>query len=156
MNALTIFTRCREAEDDVRRLKMRIQQRRDALTSITAPPPDPNGGSHGTGTGDRIGTLAIDITDLEAQLQHRNERRRAEVAAACVLLDCLPEYQSRVMSYYYLQGLRVPQIATRMRYSAGYIRKLKAMADDSAADIDESVVDGALPAWYIREDRQND
>ena len=41
MNALTIFTRCREAEDDVRRLKMRIQQRRDALTSITAPPPDP-------------------------------------------------------------------------------------------------------------------
>ena len=156
MNAMTIFIRCREADDELRAYAMRIQQRRDALTSITAPPPDPNGGSHARGRHDKIPSIAADIGDIEAAMHHREERKRAEIAAACVLLDCLPVNQSRVMNLYYVQGFRVAQIAKRLNFSDGYIRKLKVISESTASAIDESVVDGALPSWYLREEKQND
>ncbi len=89
MKGMTVLKRCRAAEGDMARIRLRIQRRREAMECIT-PRMDVTG-SRSTAEPDKMGAFVAAITELEADLKARELARSAEVAAACVLLDALPE-----------------------------------------------------------------
>ena len=84
MRAITILQRCRDAEQDLRRIRQRIERRREAAESVT--PRINAGGGRSTAEPDKIAAFVAAITELEADLRGREQARRVEVAAACVLL----------------------------------------------------------------------
>lgn len=151
MQAIVILQRCRDAAGDIRRLEQRIQRRRDALTSISAPLPDPNGGSRGQGDPDKIGKVEAEIDALERRKNAREEAQRIEVAAACVLLDSLPELESDVLHGYYIKQESTAIIAKRLKYQDSYIRKVKGNAEKALDALPPDQVAEALPEWYLRE-----
>ena len=81
----------------------------------------------------------------------KRRRARALGAAACVLLDALPEGESSVLHAYYVKRLKMPAIAKRMGYTEGYIRKLKKEGENLMDALPADTVAACLPAWYIRE-----
>lgn len=151
MEAITIFKRCRAAAGDIRRLNQRIMQWRDAMTSISAPQADPNGGSHGTGDPDKNGRMLAEIDSLERSLAARKEARTVEIAAACVLLDQLQELESKVLHGYYIRQESIAAIARRLQYQDSYLRKVKINAEKALGDLTEDQVAAALPPWYLQE-----
>lgn len=151
MQAIDILQRCRDATGDIRRLAQRIQRRRDALTSISAPLPDPNGGSHEQNDPDKISRVEAEIDALERKKRAREDAQRAEVAAACVLLDSLPELEGSVLHGFYIKQESTAGIAKRLRYQDSYIRKVKISAEKALKEIPPEQVAAALPPWYLRE-----
>ncbi len=152
MEAITILNRCRDADGDIRRLSLRIQQRRDALYSVSAPLADPNGGGRSQSANqDKTGRLLADIDSLEKAVEIRKQARSVEVAAACILLDRLPELESSVLHGYYIKHQNTPVIARKLRYQESYIRKVKLNGEKALAKLSEDQVAAALPAWYLRE-----
>lgn len=150
MRAITILKRCREAEQDMRRIRQRIQQRREAAESVT-PKANAIGGGRGTVEPDKIAAFVAAITELEADLQAREQARRVEAAAACVLLDRLPENESAVLHQFYIKRLKIPAIAHELGFTEGYIRKLKTVGERLLDELPRETVLGALPGWYTRE-----
>ena len=120
MRAITILQRCREAEQDLRRIRQRIERRREAAESVT--PRINAGGGRSTAESDKIAAFVAAITELEADLRGREQARRVEVAAACVLLDCLPENESAVLHQFYIKRQKIPAIARKLGFTEGYIR----------------------------------
>ena len=151
MEAITILKRCRAAAGDIRRLTQRIQQRRDAMTSISAPQADPNGGSHGPSDPDKIGRMLAEIDTLERSLEARKQARTVERAAACVLLDKLPELESDVLHGYYIRMESTASIARRLQYQDSYLRKVKINGEKALKELTADQVAAALPSWYLRE-----
>lgn len=88
------------------------------------------------------------VTELEQRLKLREQAQSVEIAAACVLLDVLPENESAVLHQYYVKGGKVPAIAKRLGYSESYTRKIKAEGERTLCNLPESSVAAALPAWY--------
>lgn len=149
MKGMTVLKRCRAAEGDMARIRQRIQRRREAMECIT-PRMDVTG-SRSTAEPDKMDAFVAAITELEADLKARELARSAEVAAACVLLDALPEGESSVLHAYYVKRLKMPAIAKRMGYTEGYIRKLKKEGENLMDALPADIVAACLPAWYIRE-----
>ena len=145
MKAMTILTRCRAAEADMRRIRQKIRQRQEAAECITPLLDDTGGGHGGNSEPDRIGTLACAITELEAALQEREKALRVELAAVCVFLDTLDETESAVLHNYYVTRLNVGAIAAKLQYTEGYIRKLKPEAEKKLDLLDDATVRAALP-----------
>jgi DNA-directed RNA polymerase specialized sigma24 family protein len=150
MKAITILIRCRSGEGELRRIRQRIQQRREAAECIT-PRMDNVGGGRGTSEPDKIAAFVAAITELEAELNAREQARLAEVAAACVLLDALPESESAVLYQYYVKRQKAHAIAKKLGFTEGYIRKLKADGERLLEATPPEAVASALPAWYLRE-----
>lgn len=155
MDAMTILRRCRAADGEIKRLEIRIRQRYDVLTAIGAPQADPNGGSHGGGDRDRMGSVMAGIDLLERELQKRQERLNAERVAALSLLDMLSDLESRVLYLYYLSGMDTPAIARKEKYTTGYVRKVKRSGEQLAGMLMEERVESALPAWYLKEEEEH-
>lgn len=147
MKALTILARCRSAEADKRRIRQQIERRREAITCIS-PRMDVNGGSRSTAEQDKIGAFVAAVTELEQRLKVREQAQSVEIAAACVLLDMLPENESAVLHQYYVKGCKVPSIAKCMGYSESYTRRIKAEGERRLCELPESSVTAALPSWY--------
>lgn len=151
MDAMTIFQRCRSAAGDIRRLNQRIQQRREALTGASAPQLDPNGGSRTRTATDKTGKLLADIDALERQVEARKQARSVELAAACALLDALPELESQVLYGYYIGLESAAGMARRMKYQDSYIRKVRRSGEKKLCELSGAQVAAMLPAWYIKE-----
>ena len=151
MKAITILKRCRAAGNDTRRLEQRIEQRREVLTNISAPQADPIGGSRGTGDPDKTGRILAEIDALERELEARKEAENAEKVAACTLLDMVPELEGKVLYDYYVRRWDTPKIASKEKYTAGYVRKTKRNAEQLLEMISPERVGSTLPAWYLRE-----
>ncbi len=150
MKAITILRRCREAGGDMSRIFQRIDRRREAMLNIT-PPAEHDGGGRGTSEQDKFAALVGDIDGLERAAKARQDAYRVELAAACVLLDALPEAESGVLHEYYVKGQKVSVIALKKGCTDGYIRKVKAEAERLLSQIPEERVVATLPAWYLRE-----
>ena len=151
MNAMTIMRRCRSAADDLARIRMRIEQRRELLDSIGAPPADPNGGGRGTGDKDKTGRILGDIDLLEREEQARKEAWNAEKAAAVTLLEMIPDLEGRILYDYYVKRMDTPEIARKEKYTAGYVRKTKRSGEQLLEMLDPDRVRSTLPAWYLKE-----
>ena len=150
MKAMDILRRCRSAASDISRTQQRIAQRRDALTCIAAPLIRADGTDRSARSSDRTSELMADIDGLERALEQRRNQQQAEIVAALVLLDCLPETDSGILYRYYIKRDSVPSIAAAMGFTDGYIRKVKADAESRLDSLQEAQVAAALPAWYMR------
>ena len=149
MRAITIMQRCRDAEQDLRRIRQRIERRREAAESVT--PRINAGGGRSTAEPDKIAAFVAAITELEADLRGREQARRVEVAAACVLLDRLPETEGAVLHQYYVQRRKIHNIAAKMGYTDSYICRLKTAGERILNNMEPEIVRSALPNWYLRE-----
>lgn len=149
MEAMTIFRRCRAAEDEIQRIQVRISQRWDALTGIGAPQADPNGGSRGGGDTDKTGRIMGDIDQLEREVQARREALQAETVAALTLLDAVPDLENEVLYLYYLKRMSTGEIAKEKSYTPGYVRKVKRDGEQLLAMLSPDRVRASLPAWYL-------
>lgn len=150
MKAMDILRRCRSAASDISRTQQRIAQRRDALTCIAAPQIRVDGTDRSARSSDKTSELMADIDGLERALEQRRNQQQAEIVAALVLLDCLPETDSGILYRYYIKRDSVPSIAAAMGFTDGYIRKVKADAESRLDSLQEAQVAAALPAWYMR------
>ena len=151
MNAMTIMKRCRTGKDDIARIQQRIDQRRDLLDSIGAPPADPNGGSRGTGDKDKTGRILADIDLLEREMEARREAWNAEKVAAVALLEKVPDLEGTVLYDYYVKRMDTPEIARKEKYTPGYVRKTKRNGEQLLEMLGPEQVKAVLPAWYIKE-----
>lgn len=152
MDAITILARCRDAQRDVERLQKRIRRWRSAMTDISAPPMDPDGGSHAGGETDRLPRQMADIDTLEEQLRRREAARTVETSTACALLDRLNETESDVLYGYYVRREALSAVAVRLKYSDAYVRRVKRSGDAALASIPEAEVNALLPDWYKTKD----
>ena len=80
----------------------------------------------------------------------RKQAEAAEIAAACVLLDELPELESSVLHAYYVRREDTAIIARHMRYQASTIRKAKNRGEKVLEDVSSARVAAALPPWYLQ------
>ena len=151
MQAMVILKRCRDAEKEIARIRMRIRQRRDLATSIGAPALDPNRVGRGSGDPDKNGRLAAEAVDLQNELQRRMERKAAEEACACTLLDLVPDAESDVLYHYYVMRESTGEAARALHYQDGYVRKVKRRGEEIMRLLSPEKVAEALPAWYLRE-----
>lgn len=151
MKAITILERCRDAEGDMRRIRQRIQQRREASECITPKPGSSEGRGRAPAEPDKIASIVASIDELENDLAKREQARRAEVSAACALIDMLPESISTVMHKHYVKRQKTFAIAKRMGYSEGYIRKLKAKGEQLLGEISQGTIMATLPDWYAEQ-----
>ena len=149
LKAITVLKRCRASADELERLETQIWQRRDAMSSLRSPQPDPDGGSHGTGDPDKIGRLIGDIDDLERRADQRRQDQAVETAASCALLDMLPDLESRVLYGYYVKRQTTAQVARQQKYQEAYVRKVKRRAEAALALLSEERVRSTLPRWYL-------
>lgn len=149
MKAMTILQRCRSAEADKRRIRQQIARRRDAITCIT-PRMDGDGGGHAAAEQDKIGAFVEAVDELERRLKLREQAQSVEIAAACALLDALPENEGAVLHQYYVRRSKITAIAARLGYSEGHTRRLKAEGERLLDALPDSAVDAALPAWYAQ------
>ena len=150
MNAVHILERCRQAPQDRESIEQRIQRYRDGAMSISKY--GVSAGGHGAGGGDKLAEIASQIDEAARALAQREREYVAEVAAACTLLDRLPDLEGRVLHLYYVQGYTLSVISERMHNSYGYVRKLKGDGMVLAAAIDLVEVARALPAWYLEQE----
>ena len=151
MNALDIMKRCRAAESDIGRLQQRIDQRRDVLTSLSAPQADPTGGSRGTGDKDKTGRIIAEIDELERERDARREAWEAEKVAACALVDMVPDLEGRILFDYYVRGMDTVQTAKKEKYQTSYVRRVKRDGERLMEMLSPEKVRSTLPTWYIRE-----
>ena len=149
MKAITILMRCRSADADKRRIRQRIQQRREVAESVT-PTLGGGGGGSGASTHDKMLTYVASVDDLERALYQREQERVAEAAAACALLDALPAAESAVLHKYYLMGVKTATIAQALGYAESTVRNLKRVGEELLDDLPERTVHAALPSWYIQ------
>lgn len=155
MKAIVILKRCREARMDMERLDQRIGQRRDVLTSLSAPQASPNGGSRGSGDLDKTGRILADIDLLERERERRREAYEAEKVSACALMDMVPDLEGKILFDYYVLEMDTTQIAKAEKYTAGYVRKTKRVAEQLLEMLDPERVRATLPHWYlVREENE--
>lgn len=152
MDAMTILKRCRGAADEIARIEQRIRQRRSVMSSLGSPLSNTGGGR--SAAGDRMSGLMADLDQLERQLTARKERRNAEVASSCALLDELPSLESSVLFGFYVGRENVPALARRLKYQEGYVRRVKKKGEELLAMIGPEQVAATLPTWYTREERE--
>ena len=151
MNAMTILKRCRAAKSDIERLQQRIEQRRDVLTSLSAPQADPNGGSRGSADKDKMGRIMADIDALERELEAREDAERAEKVAVCALMDMVPDKEGKILFSYYVKHLDTGAIARKEKYQVSYVRRVKRDAEKLIEMLSEEKVNATLPPWYLKE-----
>lgn len=151
MQAMVILKRCRSAENEIGRIRLRIRQRRDILTAKSAGPGDPNGGSRGTADPDKFGRVYAEIDSLERELEDRIRRKAIEEASCCALMDMVPELESRILYGYYVQRKDIAEIARRERYTEGYTRKIKRRGEEILRLLRNEKVAETLPRWYLEE-----
>lgn len=150
MQAMTVLKRCRSGKEDIRRLNLRIRQRREAMSSIGGMRMDPNGGSKGTADPDKYGRMEAEIDVLERQKAEREDARRAEINSALILLEELDELESEILHRYYLMGDILAEISRTKNYDESYIRKKKKSGEDAMRRIPPERVAETLPVWYLK------
>ena len=148
MTALELLERCRKYPAEKAEINERIWRWRDSLDRLGMQL-RPNGGSHGSGSGDRMTAVMAAIDELERALQKRDREYTAETLAVNRLLEGLPGLEAAIMARYYLDGLTLSAIAQAMGYSYGYVRVRKAEACSRLALISPQKIMTMLPAWYI-------
>lgn len=147
MTAMQIFERCKAAEGDKKKLRDRITRYRESATRMSAALDGV--GAHRTAEPDKLAAIMAEIDTLEREIKERDHEYAAEVAAACKLLDMLPETECKIVNSYYIDGTPLTVIAREMSYSYGYVRTVKSAACAHLDDIPEAMVATLLPSWYL-------
>ena len=123
MTAMQIFERCKAAESDKRALRERITRYRESATRMSTALDGI--GARSTAEPDKLSAIMAEIDHLERSIRRRDEEYAAELAAACRLLDMLPETECK------------------------NIRTMKSTACFHLDEIPEGMVAALLPSWYL-------
>lgn len=146
MDAMTILNRCRKSGAELEEMEAQIRQRRDAVTTISASLGREGGRGPAT---DRMASVAAAIADMETKISARRERQAVELMATSALSELLsPNVLGQIIYLYYGKAMTVRAVAKRIRYTEGYVRKLRRDAEDVLRALPETVVDELLPPWY--------
>ncbi|MDD3410335.1 MAG: hypothetical protein PHY12_05960 [Eubacteriales bacterium] len=146
MNAIDILNRCRNAQNELRRLEERINRYRACATDTSAHI-NPNGRVQGSG-GDSLSEFAAEISDCTAEYEKRQREYKAESYCACKLLDGLPEVECTVLYRFYLGGQTLHGIAVALSLTDGYVKSKKADGLRLISQIVSADVIALLPDWY--------
>ena len=92
---------------------------------------------------------AAAVADLEARAQQRRERQAVELVAVNALAERLEGVQGRIVYLYYGKALTVRAVAKRVKYTEGYVRRLRREAEDQLRQVPAEEVDELLPPWYM-------
>ena len=152
MTAMQIMERCRTAEADRRAIKNRAARYRESATRMSAALDGV--GARSTAEPDKLSAILAEIDILERAIKRRDREYAAELAAACKLLDMLPEVECKIIDGFYISGKPLTAIARSLSYSYGYVRTVKSAACAHLDDIPEGMVAALLPAWYREESKQ--
>lgn len=147
MTAMRIFERCKSADDDKRALHNRIVRYRESATRMSAALDGV--GVRSTAEPDKLSAIMAEIDALEREIEQRDREYAVEVAAACKLLDMLPETECKIVNSFYIDGNPLTVIAQEMSYSYGYVRTVKSAACAHLDSIPEAMVAALLPSWYL-------
>ena len=152
MNAVHILERCRSAPQEKESIRQSIERYRDGAMSISRY--GLAAGGHGSSEGDKLADIAVRVSEKEDALAKREREYAAEISAACLLLDRLPDQESGVLHLFYLQGYTLASVAQRVHNSYSYVRKLKADGLTLAEGVPLLDVALAMPAWYLQQELQ--
>ena len=147
MTAMQIFERCKAADGDKKALRDRITRYRESATRMSAALDGI--GARSTAEPDKLSAIMAEIDTLERAIRQRDREYAAEVAAACKLLDMLPETECEIVNRFYIVGTPLTVIAREMSYSYGYVRTVKSAACNYLDDLPEAMVAALLPSWYL-------
>lgn len=147
MTAMHIFVRCKYAESDKKAMRDRITRYRESATRMSAALDGV--GARSTAEPDKLAAILAEIDSLEREIKQRDQEYAAEVAAACKLLDMLPEVECEIVNRYYIGNTPLTIIARDMSYSYGYVRTIISTARGHLEDIPEAMVASLLPSWYL-------
>lgn len=147
LTAMVILERCRRAEAEKRRLREKIDMYRESAGHMTA---SLDGiGSRSTGDTDRMAAYVARIDAAERALRQRDREHTAEVAAACRLLELLPDLECGIMNRFYVRGQSLNAIAQALHYSYSHVAHRKLEAVKMLREVPEAEVIMLLPAWYV-------
>ena len=75
-----------------------------------------------------------------------------ELMATSALSDRLsPSVLGQIIFLYYGKALTVRAVAKRVKYTEGYVRRLRRDAEDQLKALPAEDVDELLPPWYLDE-----
>lgn len=147
MTAMQIFERCKAAESDKKALRDKIKRYRDSATRMSAALDGV--GARSTSEPDKLSAIMAEIDYLEREIRQRDREYAVEVAAACKLLDMLPEVECKIVNSFYIAGTPLTVIARELSFSYGYTRTVKCGACAHLDAIPEAMVAALLPPWYL-------
>lgn len=148
MTAMQIFERCKAADGDKKALRDRITRYRESATRMSAALDGV--GARSTAEPDKLSAIMAEIDALEREIRQRDQEYAAEVAAACKLLDMLPDVECKIVNRFYIDGTPLTVIARELSYSYGYVRTVKSAACNHLDGIPEAMVSALLPEWYLK------
>lgn len=134
MKATEILTRCRESTEEIQRLQRRLA-RLECCAEASA-------------------SVGEDITRCRQALEARRRALDAEVAAACRIVDMLPDPQCGILYRYFVGGQSQGAIIEALHYTMRYYKRKKKEGLAIAEGMDEAVVDALLPDWYLAAEKQ--
>lgn len=134
MKATEILTRCRESTEEIQRLQRRLA-RLERCAEASA-------------------SIGEDITHCKQALETRRRAQDVEVAAACRIVDALPDPQCGILYRYFVGGQSQGAITEAMHYTTRYYKRKKKEGLAIAEKMDEAVVDALLPDWYLAAEKK--
>ena len=143
MTAMDVLESCRGKKKAILRLKERVEEAEDVITSCSQV-------CNVAGTGssipvDKIGAYMAHKDDLEEQIKTLSSVWVLEIQVVSLFLDKLPTSIARkTMQAFYIQGKGHSIIAREMNYSVSAIFKILAAGRQSMRGIPEKGVEAVL------------
>lgn len=153
MTALDVFRRCAAADEEIERIRERIERREALATGATARPLSPDGGGHGSGDASmRLLDYVGDVEQLREKLAKRTRQRDMDRACCVYLAEVMPAELGRVMLRLYMDGMRLDAIGAQEHCSLSTVKRLKRRAEALSARIDITWWDGVhVPITAVRD-----
>ncbi len=99
-------------------------------------------------------SIGEDISYCRQALETRRRALDAEVAAACRIVDMLPDSQCGILYRYFVGGQSQGAITEALHYTTRYYKRKKKEGLAIAEGMDETMVDALLPDWYLAAEKK--
>ncbi len=156
MQAMTILKRCRNAKQDLERMKAQLERREDAMRAFGGLRLDDIGGSRGGSGDDRMARMSAEKDEIERAIRDRREAHLAEVGSAIQLIDLIPELEGDILHRYYVTGDSCQGIARALRYDRSYVQRKKRDGEEAMERLPDEAVAETLPEWYLKKWREDE
>lgn len=130
MTGMDVMRRCREFDQDMARLRLRLACVRDAQMRLTR---SIQTSGFGGGGEDRMAGYAAQVDAIEREIRAREAQYIADVEAAARLVDRLPPEQGLVMHLRMVCGMTVRQTAAHTRQTEASVKGLCRRARETLA-----------------------
>lgn len=133
MNALDIYKMAHEQKRKLASMGEALERRRAIAEGCTSKPLSADGG--GFGSGDKSVKLldfVSDVEEMEKSISEAQSKYSATLSCCVYMSGRLNARNADILERYYLAGKTIRAIAGEMAYSQGYVKQMKAAAEDEA------------------------